>query len=72
MATGREGLLLQEQSSRDVKQTIHLHVVTRKRMVELYLHSPIYLYGMAFNELSTGNILTLAYKNKHILYLGLL
>jgi hypothetical protein len=32
-----------------VKLTIHLHLVVRARMVELYLHSPIRLHGVMLN-----------------------
>jgi hypothetical protein len=35
--------------SRGVKIITHLHLVLRSRMVELYLHSPIYLYGTVLN-----------------------
>jgi hypothetical protein len=40
------GLFPREISGRGVKLTTHLHLVPRLRMVELYLHSPIRLYGM--------------------------
>jgi hypothetical protein len=36
-------------SARGVKLTTHLHLVPRLRMVELHLHSPIYLYGIVLN-----------------------
>jgi hypothetical protein len=32
-----------------VKQTTHLHLVPRLRMVELYLHSPIRIHGTVLN-----------------------
>jgi hypothetical protein len=37
-------------SSRGVKLTTDLHLVTTSRMVELYLHSPIRLHGIVLNE----------------------
>jgi hypothetical protein len=37
------------QSGRRVKLIIHLHLVPRSRMVELYLHSPTCLNGVALN-----------------------
>jgi hypothetical protein len=36
-------------SSWGVKLTIHLHLVLRSRMAQLYLHSPIHLYGVMLN-----------------------
>jgi hypothetical protein len=32
-----------------LKLSTHLHLMSRSRMVELYLHSRIYLHGVAFN-----------------------
>jgi hypothetical protein len=32
-----------------VKLTSHFHLVPRSRIVELYLHSPIRLYGVVLN-----------------------
>jgi hypothetical protein len=37
-----------------VKLTIHLHLVPKSRMVEIYLLSPIHLHGLMLNYLSTG------------------
>jgi hypothetical protein len=34
-----------------VKLTIHLHLVLRSRIVELYLHSPIHIHGVVLNYL---------------------
>jgi hypothetical protein len=42
-----------------MKLTTHPQLVPGPRMMELYLHSPIHLHGMAINYLSTG--LTLPY-----------
>jgi hypothetical protein len=39
-----------EESVRDAKLTTHLLLVPRSRMVELYLHSPIRLHGLVFNQ----------------------
>jgi hypothetical protein len=36
-------------SDQGVKLLIHLHLVPRSRMVELYLHSPIRLHGVVLN-----------------------
>jgi hypothetical protein len=36
-------------TSRSMKLTIHLHLLPRLRMVELYLHSPIRFHGMMLN-----------------------
>jgi hypothetical protein len=36
-------------SGRGLKLATHLHLGLRSRMVELYLHSPIRLYGVARN-----------------------
>jgi hypothetical protein len=33
-------------SGRDVKLTIHFHLVPKSRMVELYIHSPICVHGI--------------------------
>jgi hypothetical protein len=35
--------------SLEVKQTIHLHLVPRSRMAELYLHSLVCLHGIVLN-----------------------
>jgi hypothetical protein len=35
------------------------HSPPRSRMVELYLHSPIYLHGIVLNKLSTGTTVPL-------------
>jgi hypothetical protein len=42
-----------------VKLITHLYIVPRSRMVELYLHSPLCLHGVVFNELGTGTNLLL-------------
>jgi hypothetical protein len=34
---------------RGVKLIIHLHIVLKSRMVELYLHSNIHLHGVVIN-----------------------
>jgi hypothetical protein len=34
----------------------HLHLVSRSRMEELYLHSPIRLYTVVLNKFSTGTV----------------
>jgi hypothetical protein len=34
---------------RGVKLTTYLHLVPGSRMMELYLHSPIYLHGIMLN-----------------------
>jgi hypothetical protein len=44
-------------SGRGVKLTTHLHLVSRSKIVELYLHSPIYLLGVVLNKLSMGTAL---------------
>jgi hypothetical protein len=46
-----------EYRGRSVEVTTHLHLVPRSRMVELYLHCPLYLNGLALNYLSTGTTL---------------
>jgi hypothetical protein len=33
-----------------VESTAHLHLVARSRMMELYVHSPIWLHSVVFNE----------------------
>jgi hypothetical protein len=40
-----------------VKLNTHLLLVPISRMVELYLHSPIYINGTVLNDLSTGTTL---------------
>jgi hypothetical protein len=40
--------------SRGLKLTTPLYLVSRTRMAELYLHSPICLHGVVLNELITG------------------
>jgi hypothetical protein len=37
-----------------VKLTTHLHLMSRLRVMELYLHSPIRLHDVVLNSLSTG------------------
>jgi hypothetical protein len=44
-----------------VKLTTHLHLVPRSRMVELYLHSPVCLYGIVLNWLTTWTTLLFFY-----------
>jgi hypothetical protein len=44
-----------------VKLTTHLHLVSRSRIVELYLHSPIHLYCAVFNYFCTETTLPLPY-----------
>jgi hypothetical protein len=44
-----------------VKLPTYLHLVLRSRMVELYLHSPIYLHDLVLNELSTKKTLRFFY-----------
>jgi hypothetical protein len=44
-------LLTQKKSGRGVKLSTH-HLVLRLRMMELYLDSPIYFYGVVLNYLS--------------------
>jgi hypothetical protein len=50
---GLEGLkkrkILNIRQSNPVKLTTHLHLMPRSRMVELYLHSPIWLHGIVHN-----------------------
>jgi hypothetical protein len=36
-------------SGREEKLTTHPHLVAKPRMVELYLHFPIYLHGVMIN-----------------------
>jgi hypothetical protein len=45
------------QSGRGVTLTTHLHLVPRSRMVELYLYSAIFLYGVVLNGVNTEAIL---------------
>jgi hypothetical protein len=49
ISNGYHGLFPQGKSGRDVKLTTHLHLVLRLRMVELYLHILICLYGIVLN-----------------------
>jgi hypothetical protein len=44
---------------RGVKLIIHLHLMQRSWMVQLYLHYPIYITGLALNLLSTRETLPL-------------
>jgi hypothetical protein len=55
------GLSCREYSSRNVKLITHLRLMTKLRMLELYLHSLIRLYG----------VLNYLIKRKDELYLGL-
>jgi hypothetical protein len=48
------GVLSPGVKRQDVKMTTHLQLVPRKRMVELYFHSPIRLHGIVLKLLSTG------------------
>jgi hypothetical protein len=47
MGTG--GALPGGETCQGMKLTNHFHLVTKSRMVEIYLHSPIRLHGIAFN-----------------------
>jgi hypothetical protein len=49
LSNGYRGLSPRGLSGRDVKLTIHLHLIPRSKIVELYLHSPKYLYGIVLN-----------------------
>jgi hypothetical protein len=50
-------------SDRGVKLTTHLRTFSRSRLMELYLHYPICLYGIVLNILSTGtNLLYFTYR----------
>jgi hypothetical protein len=42
-----------------MKLTTYHHLVTRLRMVELYLHSPVHLHGVVLNQLFPWVTLTL-------------
>jgi hypothetical protein len=42
-------LFLQRYNGRRMKLSKHFHPMLRPRMMELYLHSPIRLYGVIFN-----------------------
>jgi hypothetical protein len=46
---GTRGYFLLELSEQGVKLTTHLHPEPRSRIVELYLHSPMYLLGAVLN-----------------------
>jgi hypothetical protein len=37
----------------DMKLATHFHLVPRSRILELYLHIPIYLHGVVLNQFST-------------------
>jgi hypothetical protein len=50
--SGKRFFSLQRPDRLRMKLTTHLHLVPRIRMVELYLHSPIYLHGVVLNYLS--------------------
>jgi hypothetical protein len=49
LSNGYRGLFPQRWSGCGVKLTAILHLAPRPRMVELYLHSPIFLYGAVLN-----------------------
>jgi hypothetical protein len=53
LPNGYQGLFPRKCGSRDVKSTIHLHLVSRSKIVELSLHSPRRLRGVVLNELRT-------------------
>jgi hypothetical protein len=55
------GLFPRSRSGWGVKLIIYLHPMSRSRMVELHLHSPIRLRVMMLNWLSTGTTLPLPY-----------
>jgi hypothetical protein len=46
------GLFPQEQTDRNVKLTSHLHLASKARKVDLYLHSPVRLHGIVFNYIT--------------------
>jgi hypothetical protein len=46
LSNGYQGLFSQGQSCRSLKLIIHLHIVPKLRMLELYLHSPLRFHGM--------------------------
>jgi hypothetical protein len=47
--TGTEGSVTQGKAAGGINLTTQLHLRTRIRMVELYLHCPIRLHGMVLN-----------------------
>jgi hypothetical protein len=47
------GSFLRGQAARGMRLTTHLHLVPRLRMVELHVHSPIFLHGIVLNWSST-------------------
>jgi hypothetical protein len=49
LSNGYRGLVSLGKYGRGVKLTIHLYLVRRLRMMELYLHSPIHLYAVVLN-----------------------
>jgi hypothetical protein len=53
-------------SGRDVKLTAHLHPVSKSRIEELHLRSPIRLQGVMLNWLSTVTNLPLPFKEEFI------
>jgi hypothetical protein len=64
LSVGYPRLFPCKQSCRDVKLTTHFHLVSRLRMVKLYLHSPIRLHGVVLYWLSTG--ISLLFLETHI------
>jgi hypothetical protein len=55
------GLITRQESGRGVKLTIHLHLVSRLRMMELYLHSSIGPNGVVLNYLNKVTTLSFPY-----------
>jgi hypothetical protein len=47
-----------------MKLTTHLHLVSKLKILEVYLHSPIRLHGLVLNKLSAGTMLP--FYNNHI------
>jgi hypothetical protein len=59
LSNGHRRLFPRRKSGRGVKLTTRLHLVSRSRMTELYLHSPTRLHGMVLNLLSTETTFSL-------------
>jgi hypothetical protein len=59
LSNGYWGLCSLGWSDQGVNLTSHLYLVMRSRMVELYPHSLIRLYGIVLNSLHTGTTLPL-------------
>jgi hypothetical protein len=68
LCNGYRGLFPQRESGRSVKLTTHLYLVPMSTMVEVYLHSLMYLHGMVLNNYVQGQLYLYPLSHNNTLY----